>query len=741
VAATATEARRRSLAGRAFIAVVLLLGYYALGIAVAAVLIAAPIVEIGLLDRIHFYVAILPLLGLSVLWSMVPRRRTWVEPGIPVDAASQPELVELVRSVAEGTGQPVPAEIYLLDEVNAFVTRRGGVLGIGGHAVIGIGVPLMAVLDGDELRSVLTHEFGHLHGGDARLGPLIYRGREAMGRTLSRGGIAHGLFKAYASFYLRRTQSISRGQELAADALAASVTSPSTTAAALSRLLIGSPAFDAYWQHEYAPILRAGRRPPYLAGFESMLASSSVRRRAAERSVDHQGAGPAEPVALGLGTASSFDSHPPIDERIAALGFDPGAIPVRFRPPFPATVLLRDLPGIDAQLVARQLASDPARLVPIEWADTGTEVLVPAWRAEVVAQLLPVAPGLAPVDVPVTPDDLAALGEAIVRGRGRSATRPERELLARHLCHRLLAVAAVERGWVLQSTPGEELVFAYGEARLDVVDDYLAVCAGELDANDWRGRVRDAGLVALPHPAGGAAAPAPDGGAAAPAPDGGGGAFGTAVAGGLGAPGPALVDAAGQPGPPGPDASPDAPLWFDDTPPGQMVGRRKRLIVAGPELRWGDAVVHADHVTAIAYRAATGDLLVRVTATTGDLTFKIRFNGRIPPRLLDAWRAQVQWSERYVEARLVDGLIDRLRAAGRLDLGGVSFTWDGFTTNKGTFTWNDLVGVDFNGGSVVLYRAADNIDGRSAIGTASAKVDDVVLIPQLCDTILAMRRG
>jgi hypothetical protein len=183
------------------------------------------------------------------------------------------------------------------------------------------------------------------------------------------------------------------------------------------------------------------------------------------------------------------------------------------------------------------------------------------------------------------------------------------------------------------------------------------------------------------------------------------------------------------------------PLRFDDTPPGQTIGRRRRLVVSGPELRWGDEAVQADDVTAIAYRATSGELLMRVTATTGSLTFKRRVNGRIPPRLIDAWRAQVQWSQRYVEARLVDDLVERLRTSGRLHVGSFVFTFDGFTTDKGTFSWDDLTGVANDAGAVVLYRAADNLDGRAPIGRASTKIDDVVLVPELCATVLAMRRG
>jgi Zn-dependent protease with chaperone function len=90
--------------------------------------------------------------------------------------------------------------------------------------VLAVGVPVMMVLDPNELASVLAHEFGHFHGGDTRLGPLVYRTRAAMARTLNAAsGWVQGIFKAYASFYLSHSQGISRAQEFAADRLAARV--------------------------------------------------------------------------------------------------------------------------------------------------------------------------------------------------------------------------------------------------------------------------------------------------------------------------------------------------------------------------------------------------------------------------------------------------------------------------------------------------------------------------------------
>ena len=211
-------------------------------------MIAAPVLEWMFADRLHFYLLALAFGGFGLLWSLVPRRGKWVDPGIAFDSTSEPELWAAIAQTAERVGQPMPASAYLIDDVNAFVASRGTFLGLGRRRVIGVGVPLMALLDERELESVLAHEFGHFYGGDTKLGPVVYATHNAIGRSLDAAstGWSHWLFATYANFYLRRTQAVSRAQELAADRLAARLTSPETIAAALTRVCVGSAAFEYY---------------------------------------------------------------------------------------------------------------------------------------------------------------------------------------------------------------------------------------------------------------------------------------------------------------------------------------------------------------------------------------------------------------------------------------------------------------------------------------------------------------
>ena len=122
--------------------------------------------------------------GGLILWSIIPRPDRFVPPGPRLGEEDQPRLFQVIREVAEQTGQAMPADVFLVFDMNAWVAQRGGVMGIGSARVMGLGIPLLQYLTLPELKAVLAHEFGHYHGGDTKVGPWIYKTRAAIGRTV-----------------------------------------------------------------------------------------------------------------------------------------------------------------------------------------------------------------------------------------------------------------------------------------------------------------------------------------------------------------------------------------------------------------------------------------------------------------------------------------------------------------------------------------------------------------------------
>jgi len=237
---------RRSLAGWAALAVVMVVGSYLVTILLAVACVYLPYL---LVTRIGGYLQVWalllcgPVIAATILWSLVPRRDNFVPPGPRLEAERQPRLFAELENLAKALNEPMPREVYLIPEVNAWVAERGGTMGFGSRRVMGLGLPLVQMLTVSQFRAVLAHEFGHFYGGDTRLGPLVYRTRAAMVRTLVNltkpsapvravariaiAGLVYALvvagLNAYWTLFLRATQMVSRRQESRADELACSL--------------------------------------------------------------------------------------------------------------------------------------------------------------------------------------------------------------------------------------------------------------------------------------------------------------------------------------------------------------------------------------------------------------------------------------------------------------------------------------------------------------------------------------
>jgi hypothetical protein len=117
--------------GRAVLAIGLMVGFYALALALTAGLFWIPYADWVYLHRVHPKIALLCLgAGGAILFAILPRVDKFEPPGPQLRDADHPRLFSLIRDVATATQQELPTEVYLLSDVNAWVTHRGGVMGI-----------------------------------------------------------------------------------------------------------------------------------------------------------------------------------------------------------------------------------------------------------------------------------------------------------------------------------------------------------------------------------------------------------------------------------------------------------------------------------------------------------------------------------------------------------------------------------------------------------------------------------
>ena len=230
--------RRRSLALFALLAMAMVVVSYLFILALAVVCVYLP--WLALQSTTNFQVLALFIGGVlvagSMLWSLVPRRDKFVAPGLSLDRAAHPRLFAELESIASALREPMPREVYLIGDTNAWVADRGGLMGFGSRRVMGLGLPLLAALNISQFRAILAHEFAHYYGGDTKLGPWLHRTQMAMIRTFQNMGsvgkamrvaamqvlyaVVFGILKWYWLLFLRAINFVSRRQEFRADELA-----------------------------------------------------------------------------------------------------------------------------------------------------------------------------------------------------------------------------------------------------------------------------------------------------------------------------------------------------------------------------------------------------------------------------------------------------------------------------------------------------------------------------------------
>jgi hypothetical protein len=133
------------LAQRALLALALMIGFYVLALGIIAFLLWIPYEMYAVVGRVNGRIAgACVITAFAVAVALIPRRDHFEAPGPRLFENEHPQLFALIREVAAATNQPVPAEVYLINDVNAWVAQRGGVMGLGSRPIMGIGLPLIS---------------------------------------------------------------------------------------------------------------------------------------------------------------------------------------------------------------------------------------------------------------------------------------------------------------------------------------------------------------------------------------------------------------------------------------------------------------------------------------------------------------------------------------------------------------------------------------------------------------------
>lgn len=468
-----------SLLGRALVALMLTVGFYVLAVGLSFALVILPYgvwKSTGHLNaQLTIFCAVSALL---IMYSIAPRIDRFIAPGPRLGEADHPRLFELIRSVSDATGQGMPAEVYLVPDLNAWVANRGGLLGIGSRRIMGLGLPAFHTLSTRQFAAVIAHEFGHYHQGDVALGPLLYRVRQSIARTLhaleERSNILQILFNWYGQLFMRVTTAISRRQEYGADALAARIAGRDPLSTGLETIHSASPIYDGYWGTEVLPVLISGKRPRIGDGFRRF--SSAPRVRDATASILN---------AAMEAPDDPFDTHPPLARRLAAVADFPaqGTLPL---PDDQAAIdLLGSVDEAEAALLCYLIADESRRPdQTVEWDDVGRDVWIPIWQERVDEASVKLA-GIRCGDVAAVAADPGHLAVRMGFAASSRVAMDQHRYNAAVLFGSALALVLLQRGGTLRLEIGDDPVV---ESSGVSVKPFL-VCreleSGEISASDW----------------------------------------------------------------------------------------------------------------------------------------------------------------------------------------------------------------------------------------------------------------
>ena len=456
---------------RTLLAVALCAGFYATGLAIALALAWMPWAQSRLTAQGLQLSGAVSLLGAAyVLWALVPPLQRWRAPGPELTESSQPALWALVRRVAAAAGHAVPAHVYLVSELQAFADSRPRWLGLRREPVIGLGLPVFAILDEDELAAVLGHEFGHHAGGDVRLGPWQHRTHRAIAAALDRldgsSLFLHLPFYAYGRLYLRLTGRASRAQELRADALSAAIAGARSAVGALVAFEQHESRWLGYWHGVFVPMVESGLRAPILEGYRRYLACAPPPA--------DDGAAPHPP--------DPGDTHPPLAVRLAALGTEAA------RPAIPkegnAAPLLADQPAVEERLLA-SLLTDPAKIGELEaisWDEWGDKALPCLWKRHAG----PGVEALQSVPVASLPELLRSDDTWHRMSRGVNVFSPEaRRRQVRAWLGSWLGLGLQARGFRVTSGPGAPAVLEGDGLRIAPAQWIEDLVSGRRTDEEW----------------------------------------------------------------------------------------------------------------------------------------------------------------------------------------------------------------------------------------------------------------
>ncbi|HWZ96629.1 MAG TPA: M48 family metallopeptidase [Candidatus Dormibacteraeota bacterium] len=483
---------RKSIAILAVLSLLMVVLSYAVMLGIAALCVYGPYLLVANDSGLHIQLVILLLGGMGIagvlLWSVAPRPEKKEAPGMLLTKETQPRIFAELEEISSALGEPMPREVYLIGQPNAFVSDLGGTFGFGSRRILAIGLPLFYVLRLAEWRAVLAHEFAHYYSGDTSLGPSLYRAQKAMLRAfenlssvrgLARIAILQALYlfvfyilKGTFLLFLRVINLASRRKEFRADELACLVAGTDAMSSSLKKIRGAAAAWPTYWKDELVPFLENGNLPAMGDGFVRFMAEPRISEQV-KKFVDK---------AVTEGKTNPYDTHPPLNARLAAIS---KMKPVASPEDGDLAAEILNAPFDTEELFIENMNPNLAKgtIKRVSWDEMGEKVMIPAWTVN-VAKYSRFLDGETCETLPGALKKISEIAAAIENPRGRLWSLQQKNQKALQLFGMALGLALLRNGWKLNAQPASFFLYR-GDERLEIFAGLKNLQQGKTTPEMW----------------------------------------------------------------------------------------------------------------------------------------------------------------------------------------------------------------------------------------------------------------
>lgn len=321
---------------------------------------------------------------------------------VEITREQQPELFKMIREIVDEVKTDFPKKIYLSSDVNAAVFYDSGFwsmfLPIRKNLMIGMG--LINSVTAEELKAVLSHEFGHFSQRSMKIGSYVYNVNRVIYNMLYENSSYENVISTWASFssyfaffvkigvkiiqgvqwVLHKMYNIvnlshlrlSREMEYHADAVAAHVTGSIPLITSLRRLDFASNAYQTVIDyHREENKSGAAMKNIYSQQQFVMQFLAKENNLKFENSLPQLTSSGIEKFKSKLVIKNQWDSHPPTEDRVARL--NELNIIKNDMDNRPAGNIFKDLEQLEHQLTRIVLPSNHSEDIQVHVAETTFE--------------------------------------------------------------------------------------------------------------------------------------------------------------------------------------------------------------------------------------------------------------------------------------------------------------------------------------------------------------------------------